>query len=104
MSNDDTRRTRLEEGMKELETRMGGPAPLAQPLHQALLGAVFPLSVDQLVLLARENEAPSLIVSLLGNLPGRRFASLEAVQEALESQAGPGEEAAEPSPALMPSR
>ena len=90
--------------MKELETRMGGPAPLAQPIHQALLGAVFPLSADQLVLLARENEAPSLIVSLLGNLPRRRFDSLEAVQEALESQAGPGEEAVEPLPAPMPSR
>ena len=90
--------------MKELETRMGGPAPLAQPIHQALLGAVFPLSADQLVLLARENEAPSLIVSLLGNLPRRRFDSLEAVQEALESQAGPGEEPIEPSPAPMPSR
>ncbi|XHF15093.1 DUF2795 domain-containing protein [Archangium gephyra] len=65
---------------------------------------MFPLSVDQLVLLARENEAPSLIVSLLGNLPGRRFESLEAVEQALESQAAPGEEAAEASAAPMPSR
>lgn len=102
--NDDMMRTRLEEGMKELETRMGAPSPLAQPLHQALLGAVFPLSVEQLVLLARENEAPSLVVSLLSNLPGRRFDSLEAVQQTLESQAGPGEEASEPSLAPMPSR
>ncbi len=90
--------------MKELETRMGAPSPLAQPLHQALLGAVFPLSVDQLVLLARENEAPSLVVSLLSNLPGRRFDSLEAVQQALESLAGASEEATEASPALMSSR
>ncbi|HYO68157.1 MAG TPA: DUF2795 domain-containing protein [Archangium sp.] len=90
--------------MKELETRMGTPSPLAQPLHQALLGAVFPLSVQQLVLLARENEAPSLIVSLLSSLPARRFDSLDAVQQTLESQAGAGEEATEASFAPMPSR
>ncbi|WP_047862694.1 DUF2795 domain-containing protein [Archangium gephyra] len=90
--------------MKELETRMGTPSPLAQPLHQSLLGAVFPLSVDQLVLLARENEAPSLIVSLLGSLPARRFDSLEAIQQTLESQAGAGEEATEAPLAPMPSR
>ncbi|WP_052518819.1 DUF2795 domain-containing protein [Archangium violaceum] len=104
MNDDDMRRTRLEEGMKELETRMGTPSPLAQPLHQALLGAVFPLSVEQLVLLARENEAPSLVVSLLGNLPARRFESLDAIQQALESQAGAGEEATEAPLAPMPSR
>ncbi|MGZ3458897.1 MAG: DUF2795 domain-containing protein [Archangium sp.] len=91
--NDDTRRTRLEEGMKEVETRMGGPSPLAQPLHQALLGAVFPLSAEQLVRLARENEAPSLVLSLLSNLEGRRFESLDAVQQALESRAEAGQEA-----------
>lgn len=79
--NDDTRRTRLEE---------------------ALLGAVFPLSTKQLVLLAQENEAPFLVVSLLSNLPGRRFDSLDAVQRALESQAG--EEATEAPPAPMPPR
>lgn len=90
--------------MKELETRMGGPAPLAQPLHQALLGAVFPLSAEQLLWLARENEAPSVVLSLLSGLPGQRFDSLEAVQQAVESLAGPGEEATEPPPAPMPSR
>ena len=90
--------------MKELETRMGGPAPLAQPLHQALLGAVFPLSAEQLRVLARENEAPSVVLSLLSSLPRQRFDSLEAVQQAVESLAGPGEEATEPPPAPMPSR
>ena len=104
MNDDDTRRTRLEEGMKELETRMGGPAPLAQPLHQALLGAVFPLSAEQLLVLARENEAPSVVLSLLGGLPRQRFDSLEAVQQAVESLAGPGEEATEAPSAPMPSR
>ncbi len=86
MNGDDMRRTRLEEGMKELETRMGGPSPLAQPLHQALLGAVFPLSTDQLIWLARENDASAVILSLLSNLPGRQFESLDAVLLALELQ------------------
>lgn len=104
MNDDDMRRTRLEEGMKELETRMGGPSPLAQPLHQALLGAVFPLSTEQLVRLARENDAPSLVLSLLGGLPRRRFESLDAVQQAVESQADVGEEATEPSLETPPQR
>ncbi|WNG38556.1 DUF2795 domain-containing protein [Archangium violaceum] len=104
MNDDDTRRSRLEEGIKELETRMGGPAPLAQPLHKALLGAVFPLSTEQLVVLARENEAPSVVLSLLGSLPPREFESLDAVQHALESQVQESEEPTEPSSAPMPQR
>lgn len=104
MNDDDMRRTRLEEGMKELETRMGGPSALAQPLHQALLGAVFPLSTEQLVRLARENEASSVVLSLLGGLPRGRFDSLEAVQQAVESQAAMGEEANEPSLDTPPQR
>ncbi|WP_395830289.1 DUF2795 domain-containing protein [Archangium violaceum] len=83
---------------------MGGPAPLAQPLHKALLGAVFPLSTEQLVVLARENEAPSVVLSLLGSLPPREFESLDAVQHALESQVQESEEPTEPSSAPMPQR
>ncbi len=90
--------------MRELETRMGQPAPLAQPLQKALLGAVFPLSTEQLVWLARENEAPPVVLSLLSNLPGRLFESLDAVQQVLEAQPGPGEEAAEDSAAPMQER
>ena len=104
MNDDDTRRTRLEEGMEELTMRMGQPSPLAQPLQQALLGAVFPLSTEQLVLLARENEAPSVVLSLLSGLPRRRFDSLDVVQQVLESQPGAGEEAADTSSAPMQSR
>lgn len=102
MNDDDMRRTRLEEGMKELETRMGGPAPLARTLHEALFGAVFPLLTEQLVLLARENEAPSLVMSLLSDLPRRRFESLDAVQQLLQSRAGASEEATEASPDSTP--
>jgi hypothetical protein len=57
-----------------------------RPLQQALLGAVFPLSPEQLVLLARENEASSAVLSLLESLPRRRFDSLSAVQQMLASQ------------------
>lgn len=85
MNDDDTRRTLLQQGVEELEARMGQPSPLARPLQEALLGAVFPLSTELLIRLARENEAPPLILSLLSNLPGRRYESLDAVQHALES-------------------
>jgi hypothetical protein len=104
MNDDDTRRTLLEEGMKELETRMGGPSPLAQPLQEALLGAVYPLSTQQLVWLARENDTPPVVLSLLCNLPGREFESLDAVQQALESRAEVGEQTTELSLAPMPPR
>lgn len=104
MNDDDTRRTLLEEGVKELETRMGGPSPLAQPLQEALLGAVYPLSTAQLVWLARENDTPPVVLSLLGNLPGRQFESLDAVQQALDSRDEVGEQTTESSLAPMPSR
>jgi hypothetical protein len=104
MNDDDMRRTLLEEGVKELETRMGGPSPLAQPLQEALLGAVYPLSTEQLVWLARENDTPPVLLSLVGTLPGRQFESLEAVQQALDSQAGVGEQATELSLAPMSPR
>ena len=79
-------------------------ATLVQPLRKALLGAVFPLTLEQLLLLARENEAPSVILGLLSGLPRRRFDSLEAVRQELVSQAGAGEEAPESSAAPMQSR
>ncbi len=77
---------------------------LVQPLRKALLGAVFPLSLEQLLLLARENEAPSVVLSLLSGLPRGRFDSLDAVQHMLASQAEAGEETSEPSVAPMQSR
>jgi hypothetical protein len=85
MSSDDVRRTR-------------------PPLQKALLGAVFPLSREQLLLLARENEAPPLVLSLLSALPPRRFESLDAVEQGLETQTGESEEAAEASQAPVPQR
>ncbi|MBZ4415534.1 DUF2795 domain-containing protein [Myxococcus sp. RHSTA-1-4] len=77
-------RERLAQGVSELESRVGQPQPLAQSLHEALLGAVFPLTADELTWVARENEAPPVLLSLLGGLPRGLFASLDAVAVALE--------------------
>ena len=82
--NDDMTRERLVQRVSELETRTGAPQPLAQPLHQALMGAVFPLTAEQLTWVARENEAPPVMLTLLGSLPRGRFASVDDVAVALE--------------------
>jgi hypothetical protein len=80
-----------------------GPT-LVQSLQKALLGAVFPLSSEQLVLLARENEAPSVVLSLLSGLPRQRFDSLEAVGQVLAARSGAGEGTSESSAAPMQAR
>ena len=49
----------------------------------ALAGAVFPLSAQQLVRVARENEAPGRLLTLLSGLAHARFDSLEAVAQGL---------------------
>ncbi len=61
--------------------------PLARQLSDALLGAVYPLQPNELSLVARENEAPATLVTLLSGLPPRRFGSLREVQL---SVVGPG--------------
>ena len=48
-------------------------------------GAVFPLSVEQLVWLARENEAPASVLTVLSGLPRGAFASCGAVQQGVEA-------------------
>ncbi len=85
--NDDMRRAQLSRGLGELEVREGQPSPLAQPLDAALRGAVFPLSAEHLVLVARENEAPSVLLTLLSSLPRRTYASLDTVTRVLEGDA-----------------
>ncbi len=57
------------------------PAPLAREVCAALIGAEFPLRRDHLVHIARENEAPRLMVTLLSGLPDRLFRSLDEVEE-----------------------
>lgn len=71
----------------------------SRSLGEALQGAVFPLSAEQLIQVARENEAPSSVLSLLGTLPRTRFASLDAVERALEGDSPDAREhGAEPQP------
>lgn len=55
--------------------------PLAKQVVDALEGAVYPLSRAQLLVLARENEAPGLILTRLSSLPDRRFSSEAEVTE-----------------------
>lgn len=88
--NDDMRREQLAQGLEALRVREGQPFPLAQPLHEALLGAVYPLSAEQLVRVARENEAPTVVITLLGALPREQFLSLDAVTRALSEDSGDG--------------
>lgn len=90
--NDDMTRERLVQGVSELEERVGQPLPLAQSLHQALLGAVFPLTAEELTWVARENEAPPTVLSLLGVLPRGSFPSVDAVAVALEQDAAHAEQ------------
>ncbi len=101
--NDDMTRERLAQGVSELEARVGQPLPLARALHEALLGAVFPLTAEELALVARENEAPPMVLSLLGGLPRGRFDSADAVAVALEGALS-GDEASDSQPPVTPTR
>ena len=81
---DDTRRAALDAGLQELERREGQAFPLTALVEQALQGAVYPLGGRQLVQVARENEAPPTILTLLSALPERAFASLDDVARAVD--------------------
>ena len=52
--------------------------PLARQVSDALQGVL--LRPRQLGIIARENEAPAMLVTLLSGLPPRPFASLREVQ------------------------
>lgn len=85
--NDDMTRARSTAGEGGLEARAKPIPSLATALRQALQGALFPLSREHLVLVARENAAPSEILTLLAGLPRADFRSLEAVEFSFESGA-----------------
>jgi hypothetical protein len=86
--NDDMTRAPSTLGGGGLEARAKPPFfLLASMLRHALQGAVFPLSVRQLVRVARENDAPRDVLTLLGGLPCVEFRSLKAVEFALEGDA-----------------
>jgi hypothetical protein len=66
----------------------GGPDTRSKPAHwlrQALQGAVYPLTAEQLSHVARENGAPATLLTLLGGLPRGSFRSLDAVEARLRS-------------------
>ena len=56
--------------------------PLASDLGQALAGAVFPLTREQLTRIARENGASPTMLSLLESLPPRLYRSVSEVEAA----------------------
>jgi hypothetical protein len=66
-----------------LEARAKPLLSLASLLRQSLQGAVFPLSVEQLVRVAQENAAPAELLTLVSGLPRGEFRSLEDVEFAL---------------------
>ncbi len=82
--NDDMTRARSVTGVDGPQARAEPLFPLATLLRQALQGAVYPLSVEQLVRVARENDGPAPILTSLSGLPRREFRSLEEVEFALE--------------------
>jgi hypothetical protein len=58
-------------------------APLAPQGAFALEGAIYPLARREVLVLARENEAPAMLLSLLSLLPDRSFGGEDEVQAAL---------------------
>ncbi len=85
--NDDMTRARSTLGDGGPEARAKPPLSLASLLRQALQGAVYPLSMEQLSRVARENAAPAEVLTLLSGLPRGEFRSLDAVEFALEGEA-----------------
>jgi hypothetical protein len=102
--NDDMTRARSTPGAGGSEARAKPLPSLASLLPKALQGAVFPLSVRQLVRVARENGASAELLTQLESLPRGEFRSLEAVQSALASEAQGRARSATLEPASTPER
>ncbi len=83
--NDDMTRARSTPGEGGSEARAKPLLSLTSLLRQSLHGAVFPLSAEQLVRVARENAAPAELLTLLAGLPHGEFRSVEAVEVALRA-------------------
>ena len=71
------------QSLHEVE-RVARVHPLAGEVARALRGAIFPAERTSLVHVARENEAPRTLLTLLSGLPNRRFAHAAEVVQALE--------------------
>jgi hypothetical protein len=67
----------------EVERAVRAVFPLAKQVAAALEGAVYPLDRRELVLVARANEAPKTLISILEGIPDGRFRSLDEVQVAV---------------------
>ncbi len=59
---------------------------VADPIADALAGAIYPLSRTQLVELARENEASTAVLSRLAALPNREFRSQTQVTDSVAAR------------------
>lgn len=70
----------LNENSEDLGLRI---FPLAPHLAKALEGAVFPLDREAIIWVARENEAPSRLLTLLSQLPDRSYPSTDEIERAL---------------------
>lgn len=81
--NDEMTRARSTGGEGGLEARAKPQPSLTSQLRQALQGALFPLSREQLVRVARENAAPAELLTALATLPRGEFRSLEALERIL---------------------
>jgi len=70
----------------ELESKLTTLYPLAHQVSDALNGAVYPLDRRELLLVARENDAPGMLLTLMSALRSRSYLSLAEVQESLEER------------------
>ena len=67
----------------EVEEVVGPVFPLAKQVESALAGAVYPLTRREVVLVARANETPKTLISILEGISDGRFRSLDEVQVAV---------------------
>lgn len=74
--------------MAELEQQGFTPSAWSHEVEGALQGAVFPLSREELILVARENEASRTMLTLLHGIRGGTYGSGEQVLEAIEELPG----------------
>lgn len=56
---------------------------LAEDLFRVLQGAAYPLRREQLIQIARENEAPARLLTQISALPDARFDCKDDVRRAL---------------------
>lgn len=74
--------------MAELEQQGFRPSAWAHELEGALEGAVFPLSREELILVARENESSRTLLTLLHGIGQGEYHSRDEVLEAVERVPG----------------